>query len=289
MDLTGRSGVPARRTVSPTRTATRLLAAAADQLGQALRPRPARCARRGPPRSPGRATRSNRRYSSPSRTICARRWRQFGPPRDPCDPTGGLATTDQQESADAIDREVEYLNRLVTNLLRPPRIEAGALRAEIDAFELDDLVTDPRAASSSARGSTSRGRAGCPAGQVDPIFLDEAVTNVIENAIKYTPAGTGYGCRRAILATGSSVSRSRTPVPASPPRPASALREVLPRPWRSAGIPLGNGDRPRRCGRPGRGDGRPSPGRVLAALACTWICAAGRLVPCCPRSSPGPA
>jgi hypothetical protein len=47
---------------------------------------------------------------------------------------------DQRESADAIDREVEYLNRLVTNLLDLSRIEAGALRAERDAYEFDDLV-----------------------------------------------------------------------------------------------------------------------------------------------------
>ena len=42
--------------------------------------------------------------------------------------------------AEAIDREVEYLNRLVTNMLDLSRIEAGALRAERDVFELDDLV-----------------------------------------------------------------------------------------------------------------------------------------------------
>ena len=55
-------------------------------------------------------------------------------------PGSGLSAEDQQESADAIDREVEYLNRLVTNLLDLSRIEAGALRAERDVFELDDLV-----------------------------------------------------------------------------------------------------------------------------------------------------
>ena len=55
-------------------------------------------------------------------------------------PGTGLSPEDQQESADAIDREVEYLNRLVTNLLDLSRIEAGALRADRDVFELDDLV-----------------------------------------------------------------------------------------------------------------------------------------------------
>ena len=44
------------------------------------------------------------------------------------------------ESAQAIEREVEYLNRLVTNLLDLSRIEAGVLRAQTDMFELDDLL-----------------------------------------------------------------------------------------------------------------------------------------------------
>ena len=52
----------------------------------------------------------------------------------------GLTDAERDESADAIDREVEYLNRLVTNLLDLSRIEAGALKAERDVFELDDLV-----------------------------------------------------------------------------------------------------------------------------------------------------
>ena len=55
-------------------------------------------------------------------------------------PGGHLDEEGQRESADAIDREVEYLNRLVTNMLDLSRIEAGVLRADRDVFELDDLV-----------------------------------------------------------------------------------------------------------------------------------------------------
>jgi two-component system sensor histidine kinase KdpD len=103
-------------------------------------------------------------------------------------PGSGLSEHDQQESADAIDREVEYLNRLVTNLLDLSRIEAGALRAERDVFELDDLVTRTV--------ERLRGRLGdrnltidlvAPPVEVDPVFLDEAVVNALENATKYTP------------------------------------------------------------------------------------------------------
>jgi two-component system sensor histidine kinase KdpD len=91
----------------------------------------------------------------------------------------------------AIDREVEYLNRLVTNLLDLSRIEAGALRAERDIFELDDLVgrTLERLGSRLAGRPLDVELQGPPV-LADPIFLDEAVTNALENAIKYTPVGT---------------------------------------------------------------------------------------------------
>lgn len=98
---------------------------------------------------------------------------------------------DQRESADAIDREVEYLNRLVTNLLDLSRIEAGALRAERDAYEFDDLVGQTVDRLRSRLGDRSVETAlSAPPVEVDPVFLDEALTNVIENAIKYTPPRT---------------------------------------------------------------------------------------------------
>ncbi len=39
-----------------------------------------------------------------------------------------------------IDREAEHLNRVVTNLLDLSRIEAGALRVDLDPYDLADLV-----------------------------------------------------------------------------------------------------------------------------------------------------
>jgi two-component system sensor histidine kinase KdpD len=102
-----------------------------------------------------------------------------------------LSADDQRESADAIDREVEYLNRLVTNLLDLSRIEAGALRAERDVYELDDLVGQTVDRLRTRLGDRPLElEFAAPPVEVDPVFLDEALTNAIENAIKYTPPGT---------------------------------------------------------------------------------------------------
>ena len=123
----------------PDRTETRLLSAAADQIGQALaqdrlaaEAQAAEIARQSDALKSALLQSVSHDLRTPLATIRA----AAGTLR----PGSGLSPHDQQESADAIDREVEYLNRLVTNLLDLSRIEAGALRADRDVFELDDLV-----------------------------------------------------------------------------------------------------------------------------------------------------
>lgn len=176
-----------RGTGLPGRTETRLLAATADQLGQALahdrleaEAQAAEIARQADALKSALLQSVSHDLRTPLATIRA----AAGTLR----PGSGLSVADQEESADAIDREVEYLNRLVTNLLDLSRIEAGALRAERDVFELEDLVgrtvdrLRPRLA-----GHPLVLALDVPAVEVDPIFVDEAVTNALENVIKYTP------------------------------------------------------------------------------------------------------
>jgi two-component system, OmpR family, sensor histidine kinase KdpD len=173
----------------PDRTETRLLAAAADQVGQALRQdrlaaesQAAEIARQSDALKSALLQSVSHDLRTPLATIRA----AAGTLR----PGTGLSPADQQLSADAIDREVEYLNRLVTNLLDLSRIEAGALRAERDVFELDDVLGQalerlrPRL---DERPLDVRLHA--PPVNVDPIFLDEAFTNIVENAVKHTPPG----------------------------------------------------------------------------------------------------
>jgi two-component system sensor histidine kinase KdpD len=98
---------------------------------------------------------------------------------------GSLAAT-----AEAIDREAEHLNGLVTNLLDLSRIEAGELRTDPEPFELATLVGQvverlrPRLA---GRVVDIDIRDDLPPVLVDEVFIDQVLTNILENAIKYTP------------------------------------------------------------------------------------------------------
>ena len=188
-----------RRLGEPDRTETRLLAAAADQVGLALahdrlaaESQAAEVARQSDALKSALLQSVSHDLRTPLATIRAA--------AGSLDPDGGLTPDEQRESVAAIDREVEYLNRLVTNMLDLSRIEAGALVAERDVYELDDLLG--RSLDRLRRHIGDRplevGLDGPPV-DVDPTFLDEAFTNVVENAIKYTPSGTALRVRAAEL------------------------------------------------------------------------------------------
>lgn len=174
----------------PDRTETRLLATSADQTGQALahdrlaaEARAAEIAQQSDELKSALLQSVSHDLRTPLATIRA----AAGTLR----PDSSMSPEDRTESVNAIDREVEYLNRLVTNLLDLSRIEGGALRAERDVFELDDLVgrTIERLRNR-LEGRRLDIELEAPPVEVDPIFVDEAVTNTLENAIKYTPPGT---------------------------------------------------------------------------------------------------
>jgi two-component system sensor histidine kinase KdpD len=171
----------------PDRTETRLFAAAADQLGQVLahdrleaEAQAAEIARQSDELKSALLQSVSHDLRTPLATIRAA--------AGTLGPASGLTPEERQESVTAIDREVEYLNRMVTNLLDLSRIEAGALHAERDVFELDDLIGRSLERLRPRLGERPLEiKLDAPPVEVDPIFLDESFTNIVENAIKYTP------------------------------------------------------------------------------------------------------
>jgi two-component system sensor histidine kinase KdpD len=81
------------------------------------------------------------------------------------------------------------MDRLVGNLLEISRIEAGGLAVDLQPYELGDLV-----ATSLRRFRADLGDrlevavpADLPYVSVDAILLDQALANVVENALRYAP------------------------------------------------------------------------------------------------------
>ncbi len=108
------------------------------------------------------------------------------------DPDLSWSAEERRQAAGTIDLEAERLNRLVTNLLDMSRIEAGGLRADAEPYPLEDLVrTTLRRL---GRGVDQRHLdvaipLDLPLVLVDPTFMDQILTNAIENAMKYTKPG----------------------------------------------------------------------------------------------------
>ena len=106
------------------------------------------------------------------------------------DSDSALSPEDRHANTQAIEREVEYLNALVANLLDMSRIEAGVLRPDVELYDLDDALTQAIARVRPRLGGRRLELEVGPAVvRVDAVFLDAAVANVLDNAIKYTPAG----------------------------------------------------------------------------------------------------
>ena len=174
----------------PGRGHTRVLAAAADQVGQALeRDRLAEEATGAEiaRRSEAAKTALLDSVSHDLRTPLASIRAAAGSLMDPKVP---LDDEDRQDRAASIDAQAERLNRLVTNLLDMSRIEAGGLHARLEVFPLEDLV---RATVARLAGQLD-GRTviismppDLPPVSVDEIFVDEIVTNLLENAIRHAP------------------------------------------------------------------------------------------------------
>jgi two-component system sensor histidine kinase KdpD len=99
---------------------------------------------------------------------------------------------DQQEFAEAIEQEARRLNRIVGNLLDLSRIEAGSLRPAADWYDvgalIDDVVGRLRPITAQHRVSVDVPE-DLPPVQLDYVEIDQVLSNLIENAAKYSPPG----------------------------------------------------------------------------------------------------
>ena len=249
----------------PDRSETRLVSAAADQLGQALaqdrlasEAGAAEVARQSDALKSALLQSVSHDLRTPLATIRA----AAGTLR----PDSDLDAAGRMASAEAIEREVERLDRIVANLLDLGRIEAGALRADLDVFELDDLAgrTIDRMAARLAGREVHLDLASLPV-LVDPVLLDEALTNLLENAVKF--GGPDAAIRVSAATAGD---RVRLVVEDSGPGvPDAAFERVF--------EPFYRAEAGTRGGRPGTGIGLAVVRGLVAAMGGTTRASRGSL------------
>ncbi len=101
---------------------------------------------------------------------------------------------ERRSFAQAIEREADRLNRLVGNLLDMTRIEEGALRPEKEEYSLTALIHDvlgrlePLLEGRIVR--THLPPDDLLLAELDYLEIDQVLTNLLENAVRYTPAGS---------------------------------------------------------------------------------------------------
>lgn len=101
---------------------------------------------------------------------------------------------DERKSfATAIEREADRLNRLVGNLLDMSRIEGGALKLEKEWYPFDELIHDVLARMRDLlrdREVRTTIPPDLPPVAIDYLQMDQVMTNLIENALRYTPSNS---------------------------------------------------------------------------------------------------
>lgn len=104
-----------------------------------------------------------------------------------------LPAETKHELLESISEEAERLSRLVSNLLDLTRFESGTVELRRDLYPLEEIVGSALQRvekQMEARPVTTFVPDDLPPVYADDVLLGQLVTNLLENALKYTPAGT---------------------------------------------------------------------------------------------------
>src|SRR5689334_6160951 len=146
--------------------------------------------------------------------------------------------TDRREMLETIVAQVDHINRLIGDLLAMGRIEAGKLRPQKEPAAVAAIIQrvrerlQPQLAAHPVSVTVPDDLPPVP---VDVVEIDEVLSNLLENAVKYTPAGTPIRISARQTATAINMQVDD----AGPGIPAAHLPHLFDRYYRVHGGPTG--------------------------------------------------
>lgn len=110
-------------------------------------------------------------------------------------PLAGTLTPAQQELSEIIEEEAENASVLVDRLLRTAHLELAEVKLHLDSIDLAALVRDTVGQHRRAAPDRDFQMASAQTAEVaaDPLLLSLAVSQLLANAVKYSPAGSPIG------------------------------------------------------------------------------------------------
>jgi two-component system, OmpR family, sensor histidine kinase KdpD len=116
-----------------------------------------------------------------------------------------LDTVNKRELVRTIIEESEHLNRIIRNVLDMTRIESGAIKVKKEWMHVEEIVgavLNRLSDRLAAHPVTINIPADLPLVSFDPLLIEQTLTNLLENAIKYTPPAAAFDIAASIGSDG---------------------------------------------------------------------------------------